>query len=87
MLDNSEAEEAWDTRPIEDAQAAEITELNEELERLQNALYKERSAANDLLANIGKWAYRTAGQTMPIAISDAIFDFELQRISCYRRDR
>jgi len=58
-----------------------LPERDAEIEQLRHALNKERNAANDLLACIGKWAYKTAGQTMPTVISDAIFEFELQRTS------
>jgi len=56
------------------------TVLVSEVDRLSSALETERNAANNLLSSLGLWGYKSAGQTLPMEIVDAIGKFEIDRI-------
>lgn len=66
-----------DTRSENDLLRAEIERLNVRCEIYRAAFVDNVNAANALVQRINKWGSRTAGQTLPTELSDALFDFEL----------
>jgi len=59
---------------------AAVPALVEEVEKLRAALETERNAADNLLSGLGIWGYKSAGQTLPTEIVNAIGKFEIERI-------
>jgi hypothetical protein len=50
-----------------------------EIKHLKYIVEIERNAANDLLSKISMWGYKTAGQSLPTELSEALFVFEVER--------
>jgi hypothetical protein len=67
--------------------ADNIVWLLDEVERLRSVLEREREAANNLLSKLSAWGYKTAGQTLPSEIGQAIFEFEMERVGSQRDAR
>jgi beta-galactosidase GanA len=65
----------------------DIPRLLDEVERLRSVLEREREAANNLLSKLSSWGYKTAGQTLPSEIGQAIFEFEMERVGNERDAR
>lgn len=71
------AGQLYDQLKISDIE--KISELSEKADELEYCLTQERVAANHLLAKIAMWGHKTVGQTLPQELSDAIFEFEIER--------
>jgi septal ring factor EnvC (AmiA/AmiB activator) len=73
-----------DENELQEIQAlfdAALDEKQVEIDHLRAALEREQTAANVLLTKLAAWGYRSAGQTLPSEIGQAIFEFEMERRS------
>lgn len=61
----------WNTRPIEDA-------LHNENKALRQKLEIQVNAVATLITKIAKWGSKSAGQTLPFEIRDAIVEYEMR---------
>ncbi len=83
-LSPADAEFLEHARQDVDDLLAENERLRVKSERLRAALNQHIEAVSDLLSKISAWGYRSAGQTLPGAISDAIFEYDLINADVYQ---